>query len=88
MEIFKVFQIEAAHHLPNVPADHKWFTRLVFQGRLGISFRETRSAREVIAERIGYTMMISLCTTLLRAWRNRAICIMPRSANCQRLQRW
>jgi peptide/nickel transport system permease protein len=41
----------------------KWFTRLVFQGRLGISFRETRSAREVIAERIGYTIMISLCTT-------------------------
>lgn len=23
MEIFKVFQIEAAHRLPNVPADHK-----------------------------------------------------------------
>jgi len=23
MEIFKVFQIEAAHYLPNVPADHK-----------------------------------------------------------------
>lgn len=23
MDIFKVFQIEAAHHLPNVPADHK-----------------------------------------------------------------
>ncbi len=23
MEIFKVFQIEAAHWLPNVPADHK-----------------------------------------------------------------
>lgn len=23
MELFKTFQIEAAHHLPNVPADHK-----------------------------------------------------------------
>ena len=23
MEIFRVFQIEAAHHLPNVPAGHK-----------------------------------------------------------------
>ena len=23
MEIFKVFQVEAAHFLPNVPADHK-----------------------------------------------------------------
>lgn len=23
MEIFKVFQVEAAHYLPNVPADHK-----------------------------------------------------------------
>lgn len=23
MEVFRVFQIEAAHHLPNVPADHK-----------------------------------------------------------------
>jgi len=23
MDIFKVFQIEAAHHLPNVPQDHK-----------------------------------------------------------------
>jgi len=23
MDIFKVFQIEAAHHLPNVPDDHK-----------------------------------------------------------------
>ena len=23
MEVFKIFQIEAAHRLPNVPADHK-----------------------------------------------------------------
>jgi 6-pyruvoyltetrahydropterin/6-carboxytetrahydropterin synthase len=23
MDIFKVFQVEAAHHLPNVPEDHK-----------------------------------------------------------------
>jgi len=23
MDVFKVFQIEAAHYLPNVPADHK-----------------------------------------------------------------
>lgn len=23
MDVFKVFQIEAAHHLPNVPQDHK-----------------------------------------------------------------
>lgn len=23
MDIFKVFQVEAAHHLPNVPAEHK-----------------------------------------------------------------
>lgn len=23
MDVFKVFQIEAAHHLPNVPAEHK-----------------------------------------------------------------
>jgi peptide/nickel transport system permease protein len=42
----------------------KWITRLVFHGRLGISFRETRSARDVIGERIGYTVMISLFTTV------------------------
>ncbi len=50
MEIFRVFQVEAAHHLPNVPAGHKC-------ARLhGHSFRiEVHVAGEV-GEQSGWVM--------------------------------
>lgn len=50
MEVFRVFQIEAAHHLPNVPAGHKC-------ARLhGHSFRiEVHIAGEV-GEQSGWVM--------------------------------
>lgn len=48
VEIFKVFTIEAAHRLPNVPEDHKC-------GRLhGHSFRVELHARGEVGEETGW----------------------------------
>lgn len=50
MEIFKVFLIEAAHRLPNVPPDHKC-------ARLhGHSFRITIHLRGEVGEESGWVM--------------------------------
>lgn len=50
MEIFRVFQVEAAHHLPNVPAGHKC-------ARLhGHSFRIEVHVSGEVGEQSGWVM--------------------------------
>ncbi len=50
MDIYKVFQIEAAHRLPNVPAGHKC-------GRMhGHSFRVEVHVRGEVGEHSGWVM--------------------------------
>ncbi|MCF6224839.1 MAG: 6-carboxytetrahydropterin synthase QueD [Xanthomonadales bacterium] len=50
MEIFRVFQVEAAHHLPNVPAGHKC-------ARLhGHSFRVEVHVSGEVGEQSGWVM--------------------------------
>lgn len=50
MDVFKVFQLEAAHRLPNVPAGHKC-------GRMhGHSFRVEVHVRGAVGEQTGWVM--------------------------------
>ena len=58
MEIFKSFQIEAAHRLPNVPANHKC-SRLH-----GHSFKITLCFKGDVDERMGWVMDFGEIKTL------------------------
>ncbi len=42
----------------------KWITGIVFHGDFGVSLTEQRSVRELLLERLGFTVMISFSTTL------------------------
>lgn len=71
MEIFKEFQIEAAHRLPNVPADHKcarlhghsFRIRLVAQGPVGddsgwvMDFADLKTAFEPLFRQLDHNYL-------------------------------
>ena len=68
MEIYKEFSIEAAHHLPNVPAEHKcrrlhghsFLVRVWVQGNVGdesgwvIDFADIKTAFEPVFDRLDH----------------------------------
>ena len=68
MDIFKIFRIEAAHHLPNVPAGHKcarlhghsFAVELIVSGEAGaqtgwvMDFAEIKQAFQPLYERLDH----------------------------------